>query len=205
MHVSTYTQQKGFTLLETLVAVFILTLALTGPIYIASLAIRGSVESRDNISAYHLAEEAIEVIRNKRDQISLNMSDDTTSWTYGLENNVGCINSAFETSMTVCHMTRNTDGVYTFTVCDSAGCPPLVFDPTGPIIYGATGLIGAIDSKFTREIYLQVAPQDGSADREANREIEVVVTIRWLDRNTPRRFQLIERLHDQQYAKYYVE
>jgi prepilin-type N-terminal cleavage/methylation domain-containing protein len=205
MRAPIHTQQKGFTLLETLVAVFILTLALTGPIYIASLAIRGSVESRDNISAYHLAEEAIEVIRNRRDNISLQSSGDETSWIYNIVDASGCVNSATESSIKTCYMTRDTSGIYTFTACGSGGCPPLVFDPEGSIIYGATGLIGASNSKFTREVYIQVASQDGSTNAEPNREIDVVVTIRWPDRGTVRKFQVIERLHNQQYSKYYIE
>ncbi|MBC7766986.1 type II secretion system protein, partial [Arenimonas sp.] len=68
-------QNKGFTLLETLVAIFILTLSLTGPVYIASVAFHNTIDSRDNISAQYIAEEVIEVIRNKRDGYILNHND----------------------------------------------------------------------------------------------------------------------------------
>jgi prepilin-type N-terminal cleavage/methylation domain-containing protein len=203
MQVSKHIQQKGFTLLETLVAVFILTLALTGPIYIATLAIRSSIESRDNISAYYLAEEAIEVVRNQRDEKSLLATeDDATSWTYGIIGSTNCINAAGASTITSCYLTRDNDGVYLFTECDSAGCPPLAFNPAGSVIYGGDG---SINSKFTREIYLQVASQDGSVNAEPIREVDLVVNIKWPDRGFERVFQIVERLHDQQYAKYYME
>lgn len=203
---SFHIQKKGFTLLETLVAVFILTLALTGPIYIASLAIRSSVESRDNISAYHLAEEAIEVIRNKRDRIALQGHVDSNSWLFDIMGSAttGCMNPPSSATISSCEMTRDVSGAYTFTPCSGA-CPALVFNPAGPILYGQTGSSGGINSKFSREIYLQTAPQDGSTTANPDREVDVVVTVKWQDRGRERQFQIIERLHNQSYADYYIE
>ncbi len=195
--------QKGFTLLETLIAVFILTLALTGPIYIASLAIRSSVESRDNVSAYYLAEEAIEFIRNTRDTISLQDTISDATWLGGITGNVDCANSQSDISITSCVMNRDTSGVYTFTQCPSDGCPPLSFNPVGSVIYG-DGTV-TTNSKFTREIYLQTAAQDGEADDSAVREVDLVVTVKWKDRGRDKQLRLVERLHNQQYAKYYIE
>lgn len=203
-HKKKLNHKKGFTLLETLVAIFILTLALTGPIYIATLAIRGSVESRDNISAYYLAEEAIEAIRNKRDEISLT-NDNDAEWLNGITGDANCKNSSSEVSLRYCYMTREgSTGKYKF--IEYSGNPsPLSFNPTGnSIIYGEDG-VGFGESKFTREIYLKVADQDGSTNSDANREVDVVVTVKWEDRGRDRQLQLIERLHNQQYADYYIE
>lgn len=198
--------QKGFTLLETLIAVFILTLALTGPIYIATLAIRSSVESRDNVSAYYLAEEAIEVIRNARDAASLQRTVSDTTWLTNITGGINCSNAKSSPTITSCVMTRSgATGVYTFTQC-SGTCPPLVFNPSGSIIYGQDDTSDATTtSKFTREIYLQTAVQDTATDQNAFKEIDVVVTMKWRDRGRDKQLQLVERLHNQQYAKYYQE
>lgn len=209
MRIKKHIYKKGFTLLETLVAVFILTLALTGPIYIASLAIRGSVESRDNISAYHLAQEAIEVIRNKRDYLSLQSDIRPENWLIGnfrggITGGVSCMNPAGVPNSVACYMTRNSTGVYTFTQCSGA-CAPLLFNPNGSILYGETGLIGAVESKFTREIYLQTASQDNGSGINPLREVDVVVTIKWMDKGRQKQFKVTERLHNQQYAQYYVK
>lgn len=196
-------QQRGFTLLETLVAVFILTLALTGPIYIATLAIRSSVESRDNVSAYYLAEEAIEAIRNNRDTIALTDSTDA-NWVNTITGNVDCKNANTVSSPNTCYMTRDAGGVYRFTQC-AGSCPALAFNPNGSIIYGEDSVSGYQNSKFTREIYLQVGSQDGSTGSTPLREIKVVVTVKWQDRGRDRQLQLVERLHNQQYKYYYTK
>ncbi|MES2623264.1 MAG: prepilin-type N-terminal cleavage/methylation domain-containing protein [Patescibacteria group bacterium] len=197
-------RQKGFTLLETLVAIFILTLALTGPIYIASLAIRSSVESRDSVSAYYLAEEAIEVIRNGRDKKALEINTGPIVWLKGVLGNTDCF-AEKNGAPTLCAMTRNPlTAQYTFTTCPATGCPPLNFDPNGPIIYGADGTT-AQTSKFIREISLRVAPQDTSVTTTPNSELIVGVTIRWDDKGRQKSFTINETLHNQQYSKYYIK
>jgi prepilin-type N-terminal cleavage/methylation domain-containing protein len=203
-HTKNISHQKGFTLLETLIAVFILTLALTGPVYIATLAIRSSVESRDNVSAYYLAEEAIEVIRNARDTMSLQNTISDTTWLTSITGGINCSNSKTASPITSCVMTRSgSTGVYTFTQC-SGTCPALAFNPSGSIIYGQNDSSGATTiSKFTREIYLQTAAQDTATDERAFKEIDLVVTVKWNDRGRNKQLKLVERLHNQQYAKYY--
>lgn len=58
---------KGFTLIETLVASSILTLAVVGPMFTASRAIVAAQISRDQITASYLAQEGIEHVRAIRD------------------------------------------------------------------------------------------------------------------------------------------
>lgn len=58
---------KGFTLIETMVAVTILTLAIAGPLYTASRAIVAAQNARDRLTASYLAQEGIEHVRWMRD------------------------------------------------------------------------------------------------------------------------------------------
>ena len=182
-----FNTKKGFTLLETLVAIFILTLALTGPIYIATLAIRGSVDSRDNISAYYLAEEAIEAARNKRDTAVL------TSTPFAL---VAWDNAFTACYTNACSLSRETNGSYSFSQC-SGVCLPLSFDPQNPtVIYAGTAPTGSvIDSKFTRSISFQ--------EINPNQEIKMTVTISWKNKGRDKEFQIVEHLHNLEYGKYY--
>lgn len=194
--IKTYTnQKKGFTLLETLIAIFILSLALTGPIYIATLAIRSSVETRDNISAYYLAEEAIEVIRNVRDTNSLN----GRNWIgVAFDNNLRkCVSAG--SAKNTCVMTTGSDNQYIFTPCTGSTCEPLVFTPTQTITYGAPTFDPSLDiqSKFTRSIYID--------EIHINKEMIAHSIVTWQDKGRERKLEITEHLFNQDYNQYYTD
>jgi len=63
--------QKGFTLVETLVAIGILSLSLAGTFTAAQNGLQNSTFAKDQITASYLAQEAVEYIKNIRDQNSL--------------------------------------------------------------------------------------------------------------------------------------
>jgi prepilin-type N-terminal cleavage/methylation domain-containing protein len=62
-----YNQQQGFTLVEALVSLVILTVALIPILSLATNALRVSSEIQDNLVASGLAQEGVEVIRAIRD------------------------------------------------------------------------------------------------------------------------------------------
>lgn len=62
---------KGFTLIETLIAISILVLAVTGAFAAAQNGISSAIFSKDQIVAFYLAEEGVEGVRNVRDQNGL--------------------------------------------------------------------------------------------------------------------------------------
>ncbi len=68
--------QKGFTLLEALVAVSILMVAVAAPITIAQKGLSSAVYSKDQMIASYLAQDAIEFVKNKRDEFSIRNSFD---------------------------------------------------------------------------------------------------------------------------------
>lgn len=68
--------KKGFTLIEMVVAVFVLTLAIGAPLYSAALALKISREAQNRVVADYLAQEAIEFLRNRRDENILNGASD---------------------------------------------------------------------------------------------------------------------------------
>lgn len=68
----------GFTLIEALVAISILTIAVTGPLSLAAKGLSYSSYAKDEITAFYLANEAIDVIRNIRDTNIY--TKDSSSW-----------------------------------------------------------------------------------------------------------------------------
>jgi len=75
------TPMKGFTLIETMVAVTILALAIAGPFNAIQGALTNSFAARDQLIASALAQEGIEYIRSIRDDNYLAGAD----WLEGLD------------------------------------------------------------------------------------------------------------------------
>lgn len=59
--------EKSFTLIETLVAIFVLTSGILGVLALVSKTISGVAYSRQKFIATYLAQEGIEIVRNLRD------------------------------------------------------------------------------------------------------------------------------------------
>jgi type II secretory pathway pseudopilin PulG len=75
---------SGFTLIEALVAISILMIAIASPITIAQKSLSSSMFSRDQMIANFLIQDAIEGVKNIRDQIAMNSSS-TDFWLSELE------------------------------------------------------------------------------------------------------------------------
>jgi len=58
---------QGFTLIETLVAVSLLVIAIAGPMSLAAQSLSSAFYARDQMTAFHLAQEAVEAVRFVRD------------------------------------------------------------------------------------------------------------------------------------------
>jgi prepilin-type N-terminal cleavage/methylation domain-containing protein len=58
---------KGFTIIETLVAVAILMISVAGPLTVAHKGLMASIYTRDNVTASYLAQDALEYVKNIRD------------------------------------------------------------------------------------------------------------------------------------------
>ena len=65
------TTNKGFTIVESLVAISILVLAITGATSAIQTGISSYIFSKDQIIAFYLAQEGFEQIRNIRDENGL--------------------------------------------------------------------------------------------------------------------------------------
>lgn len=82
--------RRGFSLLETTIAIAILVSAIIGPMELASKSIRSASLAKHNILVSNLAQEGVELVKN----IRLNNRIQGRSWTYGL-NSCGSLNGCF--------------------------------------------------------------------------------------------------------------
>ena len=159
-------KNSGFTLIETLVSISVLTLAVIGPLTLASYAIRSASVSQNQLTTFYLAQEAMEYIKNKRDNNAL--AD--ASWLSGMTNcrsANGCTIDVPNNSVQTC----------------SSGCPKLKYD-------GATGFYNhqtGSDTIFTRQIkFSQIS----------NYEEKVAVTVSWQEIFGAKFFVLEENIFD---------
>src|SRR3989338_617192 len=81
--------QRGFSLVETIVAIAILTFAMVAPLSLAQRGLNASIYARDQITAFYLAQEAIEYVRNVRDTNNLEGFSGGAAWLSGLEECIG--------------------------------------------------------------------------------------------------------------------
>jgi len=67
LQATSYKLQAGFTLIETLVAISLVSVAIVAPMSLVSRSLASAFYARDQVTAYHLAQEGIEAVRAIRD------------------------------------------------------------------------------------------------------------------------------------------
>ncbi len=153
---------KGFTLIETLIAVAVLMIAIAGPLSISSKALTTSLYARDQTTASYLAQEEMELIKNYKDNNIMN----SPPWTNGLDSCIG-------TTGSYCDLSPSN----VKTICPSSGtsgCPLKLSDngtytsdgTGGPTIFSRNFKLFKIQNRYT-------AP-----DNDPN-EYQVIITVFW--------------------------
>ena len=170
----------GFTLVETLVAITILTIAMTGPMVISQKGISSAGYARDQITAFYLAQEAVEYVKNVRDTNNINNEFDWLKYLNLCTNATPC-----KIDGTVIDFTA--PGSQAVVNCGSGGCGFIKFNATDNF-YGYGSGSSWSDSRFTRSIEIEEIDDD--------REAIVTVTIEWITNafSTPRSFIVTEHI-----------
>jgi len=157
-------KNKGFTLLETIVAITVLTFAIMGPLELAARSIGLAIVSKNQITAFYLAQEAMEYVKNKRDGNFLAHGSD---WLTGLD---GCLGASG------CYTDIPNDNI---SVC-AGGCPVLKYDNNG-LYYN---YFSGNDTIFTRTVKI-TTPVGGNPN-----EAKVQTTISWIEKLNSKTFTL---------------
>ncbi len=179
---------KGFTLLETLVAISILVVAITATFSVAQNGLSSAMEARDQVVAFYLAQEGIEMVRNRRDENSLTrIGTPATSWIAGLASQAG--DPCYFGKTCAVDATTNL-----FSTCPSGSgsCYPITQDTSSQasptyLMYGQNA--GWAATKFNREINLTQA---------TSTELIVKVTVTWTRGLLTRTFNVSEIIRDWQ-------
>ena len=189
MHISI--DKKGFTLVETLVAISILVIVILGPMTIAQKGVQNSYFANDEITAVFLAQEAIEAVRQLRDENALdaykiNPTNPpnkiiTSSWLSSLNCTIGCVYDPSKTSQ--------------FSLCSGNACTISNTD-TRLYIDTQTGVYSHINSG-----YLSPFSRVVTIGATSNGGVPVVVKVSWNNHGIQREVNLQTWVYDH-YQRY---
>lgn len=190
---------RGFTLIEAMIAVTILTLSISGPLYTANSAIVASMIARDQLTASYLAQEGIEYVRAMRDYEYLAAyhlggasvsADAWSNFLTGIEDN--CLSPLFCTLDPILRGMGYGSG---FSVEVFSGDEPLYLTNctntsgglscTPPNFYTQQNLSGSVKTPFTRTI--QVVHISAADER-------IISTVSWSYHGTPRSVMVYDHL-----------
>jgi len=164
-------ENRGFTLVETLVAVSIFTASILGLLSLLTQSISNTSYAKEKIISSYLSAEGIEYIRNMRDTFALyDPVSGQNGWNAFVSKLVGAScqanNGCYfnDQSIDYANPLEPMEGL-TVTAC-GASCPTLLYDPTT----GKYGYASGAASPFIRKINITQVSAD---------ELKVSSTIFW--------------------------
>jgi len=157
---NTKIKKTGFTLVEALVAISILMIAIASPMLLAQKSLSSATLSKDQMIASFLAQDAIETIRNIRDQIAVNPNGGSSDW-------LALLKDCYCTTTDKCDLNDLSKSEYC--VLDTTTGTVYSKDPVkNPLKISYTNdgennftkydYVGAENSKFSRYINIQMNP-----------------------------------------------
>lgn len=190
---------RGFTLVESLVAIAILSISILGTYTAVQNSLQFSTIAKDQITAFYLAQEGMEFIKNVRDENALWSINSVAnsglprSWIYGLSSATTdpCWYGGSGTGQKTCTIDSNVGFDNAGVVSCGGGfgsCANIKQDTT-------TGLFGYssggtwVATNFKREIQF--------TQNSAN-EVVVTISIIWTTRGTTKSFQITQLLFNRE-------
>jgi prepilin-type N-terminal cleavage/methylation domain-containing protein len=171
----------GFSLIETIVAIAILSIVMVAPLTLAQRGINASMYAKDQVTAFYLAQEAIEYARYIRDSNNLKDRSGGNRWLEGLEN---CI-SPKKCSVDVTAVTTPN-----FTDCSSNQSLCNVTFNRDIGVYGSQTGGAWRSTNFVRSFQIVRTPIGSNPDAEA----DLVATVSWLTGTISRTITLEEKM-----------
>ncbi|MBI3634051.1 MAG: type II secretion system protein [Candidatus Yonathbacteria bacterium] len=140
--------KKGFTLLETLVAISILLIAVVAPLSTIGGSLSSIFTARDQMIAVNFAQEGIEMVRQKRDSNMLNVwKNGVGSWGDNL--------SAGEYLIDATNLKGNGALLSCATSCDVGDKKSIRQDQGTGLFYQTTSASPGENTQFTRSVKIE--------------------------------------------------
>ncbi len=165
-----YKNKLGFTLVETLIAISILTMSILGTFTAVQNGLATSSFAKDQVTAFYLIQEAMEYVRNIRD-------DNGIANLYALEfggTEVNWLNGMSAVPADPCYFGKTCiidSPLKTMTACPGGfGTCSVLRQNSTTKLYGYSTSAGWIETKFRREIQFEQVTAE---------EVVVVVRVSW--------------------------
>ena len=194
--------ERGFTIVETLVAIAVILIAIVGPFLSIERSLVASYIARDELIGNSLAQEAVEYVQGIRDNDYLygRLNPPASAyWLNGLDgsgpNGTGMnVNCFAGWCMVDPQGPANATAVRCLASGAPGSCKPLFLDPS-------TGLYNqqkvGIQTKFKRYILLCWMQTDGTcASSPRTNEAKLVVTVTWVTDQVPYTTTITEYLQN---------
>ncbi len=191
--------QRGFTLVEALVAVALISVAIVAPLTIASRGIAISNFSRDQTIATYLVEDAVEYVLDKKRQNQLNIingvlttGSGAPNWLDGFTLCVGYTGGPSPAAFDVDSINDSTDlsnqnRFISGGVCSATSLQYHTAD--GRFGHGAAGALWK-NTKFTRSILID--------EISLNHEARLTVTVSWQSPLGTKSFSIVTNMYNTQ-------
>lgn len=171
--------QRGFTMIETLVAVFILMLAITGPLYFVSQSLQSAYYARDQVTAFYLTQESVELIKNIRDTNALTKTcDEAQYWLSCNDHVVDDLTACTGPYGCVVGLTHD-KRVYVAGCSNDNDSDCVLRENTSSIDdleFAYSGSSGWAPSRFQKRVYIEIKNDPPYA---GGSEAEVVIRVNW--------------------------
>ncbi len=169
---STFHASSGFTIIETLVALVILVMAITVPLTLAEKGLASAEAAKEEITALFLAQEAMEYIKNRRDENAIASGERTgQDWLHGLED-------CFEEEGCGIDSTAS-EGAQVFK-CDAGNSDCLLERYKEDLPPGKKGIFGHPKNRKENGWMATVFHRKVTIEKiEGEKEAKVVVAVRW--------------------------
>lgn len=180
----------GFTLIETMVAVFILTTTVMSLLSLTTSSLFAAKYANNEITANYLLQEAVDYIRNDRDSVVFQQVTNGGDWgnfiaKYGDPNsktlcfsNDGCSIDVFKN---IYYNNNESTFSYDNNQTFSYNTDPDKYSTTSNNFYTYSSGEGTIPTTFKRKINMKLVPISGNND-----ELDVIVTVDWMNGNLAR-------------------
>ena len=179
---------RGFTIVETLVAITVLMIAIAGPLVVASKGLTAAIYARDQMTATFLAQESMEFIKNFRDN-HLHSPDGNPWLTDGSFDLTRCTQASACDASPLDKAINNNDGF--FYPCSSQSAP-LSLASACPLYSVANGYVhepGTSATPFYRHFYLVTVNNNIG-------EVTLHVVVDWKEGTIPYQIDLASELVD---------